>query len=369
MISQKLIHNYGIDLLKIVAMFLVLLLHILGHGGILGKLMSTPPELLSKYGMAWLIEIIAYCSVNCFALTTGYNYYGKKPHWSNLINLLFQIIFYSSVITIIFLLFGEKITYNIWLKTFLPVLGTYNWYITSYAGMFVFIPMMNKFLDTTNMKDLKIFLFILFIWFSILPTIFALDPFRLVNGYSMLWLCILYLLGGTIKKYSLNKLLDGNRALIYFIIVILVSWLLKISIDHINILIDGKIVYGSRFIKYISPLIVGSSVFIFIYFANLNIKNNFIIKFIKLSIPTYFGIYIIHLHPIIWNKYIKNCAVSFVQSNCIVMIMKIFLTAILIYITLSFIDYLRLKLFDYLSVNNRIKNFCNKIEVILLNKI
>lgn len=108
MISQKLIHNYGIDLLKIVAMFLVLLLHILGHGGILGKLMSTPPELLSKYGMAWLIEIIAYCSVNCFALTTGYNYYGKKPHWSNLINLLFQIIFYSSVITIIFLLFGKK---------------------------------------------------------------------------------------------------------------------------------------------------------------------------------------------------------------------------------------------------------------------
>ena len=145
--------------------------------------------------------------------------------------------------------------------------------------------------------------------------------------------------------------------------------MLKISIDHINILIDGKIVYGSRFIKYISPLIVCSSVFLFIYFVNLNIKNNFIIKFIKLSIPTYFGIYIIHLHPIIWNKYIKNCAVSFVQSNCIVMIMKIFLTAILIYITLSFIDYLRLKLFDYLSVNNRIKNFCNKIEVILLNKI
>lgn len=46
MISQKLIHNYGIDLLKIVAMFLVLLLHILGHGGILGKLMSTPPGII-----------------------------------------------------------------------------------------------------------------------------------------------------------------------------------------------------------------------------------------------------------------------------------------------------------------------------------
>lgn len=52
MISQKLIHNYGIDLLKIVAMFLVLLLHILGHGGILGKLMSTPRNYCLN--MEWL---------------------------------------------------------------------------------------------------------------------------------------------------------------------------------------------------------------------------------------------------------------------------------------------------------------------------
>ena len=40
--SETIKRNHGIDLLKIVAMLLVLLLHVLGQGGILGKLMSPP---------------------------------------------------------------------------------------------------------------------------------------------------------------------------------------------------------------------------------------------------------------------------------------------------------------------------------------
>lgn len=369
MISQKLIHNYGIDLLKIVAMFLVLLLHILGHGGILGKLMSTPPEFLSKYGVAWLLEIIAYCSVNCFALITGYNYYGKTPHYSNLIYLLLQIFFYSCVITVIFFVLGEKIIFNVWVKTFLPVTGIYNWYVTSYAGMFLFIPMMNKFLESSDKKNIKIFLIVMLIWFSILPTVFNIDPFRLIKGYSMLWLCILYLVGATIKKYNLNKLLKVKNALICFITLIIITWFLKIFIDNLNIFLYGKVFYGSRFIRYTSPLVVLSSISLFIYFLNLEIRSILINKIIKLLIPTYFGVYIIHLHPLIWDNYVKNCAVNFVESNCMVMVIKIFLTIILIYGTASFIDYLRLRFFEYFEFKSRVKNFCEKIEGILNTKI
>ena len=48
MISHNLIdrnsgRNYGIDLLRIVAMMMIPLLHVLGHGGILGTL--TPLEI------------------------------------------------------------------------------------------------------------------------------------------------------------------------------------------------------------------------------------------------------------------------------------------------------------------------------------
>ena len=41
--QKSAVRNYGIDLLRIVAMFMVLLLHVLGQGGILKNLVSTPP--------------------------------------------------------------------------------------------------------------------------------------------------------------------------------------------------------------------------------------------------------------------------------------------------------------------------------------
>ena len=40
--KKSAVRNYGIDLLRIAAMFMVLLLHVLGQGGILNNLVSTP---------------------------------------------------------------------------------------------------------------------------------------------------------------------------------------------------------------------------------------------------------------------------------------------------------------------------------------
>lgn len=90
MISHNLIdrnsgRNYGIDLLRIVAMMMIPLLHVLGHGGILGTL--TPLE--THYEIAWFLEIACYCAVNVYALISGYVGYGRKQKYANLIQLSF----------------------------------------------------------------------------------------------------------------------------------------------------------------------------------------------------------------------------------------------------------------------------------------
>ena len=65
---EKAQRNYGIDLLRIISMFFVLILHCYGQGGIIYH--ATQGTI--QYKFSWMIEIIAYCAVNIFALISGY---------------------------------------------------------------------------------------------------------------------------------------------------------------------------------------------------------------------------------------------------------------------------------------------------------
>ena len=62
--------NKGIDILRILSMYMVVILHILSRGsGLLTNL--TPPGSVA-WNLAWFLEIACYCAVNCFILITGY---------------------------------------------------------------------------------------------------------------------------------------------------------------------------------------------------------------------------------------------------------------------------------------------------------
>lgn len=60
--------NYGIDLLRIVSMFMVVFLHILGGGGVL-ELDSLSG---ASYWTAWTLKTASYCAVDIFAIISGY---------------------------------------------------------------------------------------------------------------------------------------------------------------------------------------------------------------------------------------------------------------------------------------------------------
>lgn len=79
--------NYGIDFLRIISMFMIVILHILGNGGILASVQIGS----SNYHLAWILEIASYCAVNCYALISGYVGIYSVHKYSN--------IFYGSVTT------------------------------------------------------------------------------------------------------------------------------------------------------------------------------------------------------------------------------------------------------------------------------
>ena len=60
--------NMGVELFRVVSMMMVVLLHVLGHGGVY----SYAGSLTDNYKVAWFLEALAYCSVNCYALISGF---------------------------------------------------------------------------------------------------------------------------------------------------------------------------------------------------------------------------------------------------------------------------------------------------------
>ena len=75
--------NYGIDLIRIISMYMIVILHVLGQGGILWNL----EKLSFRYNISWLLEIFCYCSVTCYALITGYVMNNGKFKYKKIINL------------------------------------------------------------------------------------------------------------------------------------------------------------------------------------------------------------------------------------------------------------------------------------------
>ena len=52
--------NYGVDFLRILSMFFVIILHCLGKGGVLD---AAQPGTV-QYASAWFLETFAYCTVD-----------------------------------------------------------------------------------------------------------------------------------------------------------------------------------------------------------------------------------------------------------------------------------------------------------------
>lgn len=126
--------NYGIDFLRFVLMYMVCMLHVLGQGGIL----SACQKGTVKYKMFWMIEVLSYCAVDGYAIISGYTARFKKQKFEKIIEMWFQVFFYSFVITLICTVAGlnSQGGQDI-IKCVMPVTFNKYWYFTAYFVLFL----------------------------------------------------------------------------------------------------------------------------------------------------------------------------------------------------------------------------------------
>lgn len=348
----------GIDILKIISMYMVVIIHILSKGGMLESLKKGSVG----WSMIWLLEIGCYVAVNCFAMVTGYLMSDKKIHINNILNLWFEVVFYSVGISAVFFVNNNTTILSVF-KSLFPVLGKEYWYFTAYFAMFFLLPFINKILYMLTNKQYKLFIIVLLVLFSIMNTISFNDCFEINNGYSFWWLIVMYIIGAYAKRITINR---HYSFIIGYIITILFVWFIKIFSAHIpfvgwenSIINKGLSVLSSILIQYTSPLIVAASIFLFLFMVKIRSNSNSVIALISKSS---FAVYLIHTHPLIYNKLFDGAFSFIVEVNSLLHYPIILSSSAFIFLVCILLDTIRLCLFRMFKINSFIALISHKIK-------
>ena len=203
--------NPGIDLLRILGMYAIIVHHILFFGKVFSKYKNYYKELE-------FINILSFWHVSSFGLISGIIGYKTNKKYSNLLYLWFCSVTYSIGIHLFYKIFypnlikNQKILHHLF-----PIIFRKYWYFTSYFGMYLFLPLINKGISISNKIELKAVIMstigIFIFWKDYI--VINKDPFKINSGYSVLGLLLFYLIGAYLGKYIINQ--NENKNLIFYL--------------------------------------------------------------------------------------------------------------------------------------------------------
>lgn len=182
------------------------------------------------------------------------------------------------------------------------------------------------------------------------------------NGYSTLWLIILYISGGYFGKYFTNLNTKLNlKALIIWIFIFFISTFISF---------ESFFVFKTQiFINYLSPTIIFQAISLVILFSKLDIRYIWIIKIISFFTPLTFNVTLIHLRFFTENIILKQKFFKWVNNlNNNLIFFKIYGLGVFLYFLFAFIDYIRALLFKAFKIKN-FSLFVEKNFSLLIEKI
>lgn len=279
------------ELLRIVAMFLVLLLHC--NYSVIGPVSQS--EVISDSIGSFiriLTEQLCLCCVNIFVLISGW--FSIKFTFKGVCSLFFQVFTLVIAVCVVLIPFSPNIPYKDIFKVF--YMGSYYWFIPSYLILFVFSPVLNVFVENTDRVLIeRVLLGFFFLEFA-LGWLFDWEHFGL--GYSGISFMGLYLMARFLNKFK-YKLFITTRCKSFYLGVYLLCSIIPATITFYTIRYMN---YGFNQLSYTSPFVIGASVSMLLLFSKFEFES----KFVNWIAASSFSMYLIQLHPMIWPIWTSN---------------------------------------------------------------
>lgn len=334
------LRDSNFELLRIICMIMIIALHTQSHGGALAKNNLGSFEFL----ISNLIESFSIVAVNCYILISGFFGIDSKFKIKKFLKLYSQMFFYSIIISTIFWI-SDKSMLSIYgiLQAVFPLNMKIWWFMSVFLILYLFTPYINKLLKTLNKREINLLILILMLVIVIFPSIPFFNSIILDGGYSLCYFILLYIVGAYIKIFFKDSIFNKKIFFMIYIFCCIILCALNIGISIICGHQNG--IYSYNFI-----LIFISSISLFIFFKELNIKSRFINRLSTLTL----GVYLISDHP-----YVRDWIYNYLGYDNYFNKSSFFLYTIyiifLIYIITSIIEYIRQNIFKNIEKINFLK--------------
>jgi surface polysaccharide O-acyltransferase-like enzyme len=353
--------HYGIDLLRILCMFMILFLHYFCYG----RLRNLPNGQLDIPGaIMWWMYALTYVAVGCYVLISGYFLVDQPFRISKIIKLLLQVYFYSMGIAAVLLILGKTSLSFTLMRCVLPISFRHYWFITAYLGLNFLLPFFNRIIRMLSKKQhlglLLVVFLMLSLWRDVIPTVDS--PFFSGATYSLPLFIELYLIAAYVRLYvDVQKIRRPIVGYFFCTFAVFVVWLVLryVYANYIDLSAD---IPSDYYYRNHSALVVVGAVCLFVTFLKLRITNRLLIKLIKLVSPLTLGVYLIHEHyelrMLLWNRVVFMAGLP---RNILTPVLALLVTVVL-YTVLLAVDFVRAKLFGLLESTAWYQNLMKKAD-------
>lgn len=304
------------ELLRIFAMFLIVLCHLVAHSG------WRLEELPGWRGVVFLAvdNYAGQVGVGLFLLISGYFLVDKDFSWWRVIRTVTQTWCYSALLMLLIYVVSTFTPYFNWLSMvfspqsiahtlvllLLPTLNGEYWFITVYVLLLVVSPFLNMVLCQTSHKQLGALISFL-IFLSVMPYIsfHPEGPHDAFYWTPLTYALTLYVVGGWLRLYGTTALAQRLRcwhlavyAVVSFAVLTGLLWLWKDESAISRFFVwDPRRIYGAF---PVLPVLLSVGIMAVVgghpYSSPIGVKARSIIQGAASSM---FGVYLIHQHGLL----------------------------------------------------------------------
>lgn len=357
--------NTGIELLKVIAIFLIVISHVtqtLGEQNVIVQLTNPIIQGVAKSDFSEVVTIffrhLGGIGNTIFIVCSAYFLLNSKEVKKEKVVKMVLINFSVSVIILmITLLLGFNISIKNILTSFFPTLKTLNWFVTCYILFYMIHGYLNNIIENcSKKKHLAICMFLITFYYILNIAFFA-------NNFFYTKICdfiTIYFIVAYLKRYCKNFMCSNKIN----ILLVTIGILVLITNHFLSNYIGLKIEFFSNKVMLISGDVRIYNLFIGIGLLNLFKKIDLQSKIVKNLSSLSLLIYIIHdnifvrgiFRPIVWN-YIYNI------TNYKYLVVTTIIYAIILFAISALFAYIYNKIFQNIldSITNKIIIFSKKV--------
>lgn len=322
--TARLRRNGGIELLRVIAMSLIVIWHFQLHGGGFDAVPWTR-----------VLGPVTNVAVPLFVAISGY--FGIRSGWRPVVRLaVIVLLFEAADLAAVYLYKGNVNLGDYWWRAFTqPLTNSGYWFVNSYFALMLVSPLLNKGLEAMSRFELRRLALVLLI----VDAIFFWIPERTQAGigYNAYYFVLLYVWGAWARREEWLARQSNGR------LVTLLALALALNIaSHCfmilrwtpqGLLFDSTIGFNWMACRYTNPFLVTEAVLLLALFSRFDLRS----RIVHMLAGASFGVYLVQegfsgSHIYAWSRHMLGtqsaaiCTLMFAVQFAVLWICSLILT-------------------------------------------